>query len=144
VFVAIGLLLVLFQGGMVHPAVARFGELRTARAGLVLNVVGFVLVAVAESWWVLVPAITLLTAGQGLLAPVLTSMVAGRARVDRRGSVLGLQQSVSALARVVGPVAAGFLFAHVGVGAPYAAGAVLACLALAVLAGGVREEVTAG
>ena len=144
VFVAIGLLLVFFQGGMVHPAVARFGELRTARAGLVLNVVGFVLVALAESWWLLVPAVALLTAGQGLLAPVLTSMVAGRARVDRRGSVLGLQQSVSALARVVGPIAAGFLFAHVGVGAPYAAGAVLACLALAVLAGGVREEVTAG
>jgi DHA1 family tetracycline resistance protein-like MFS transporter len=144
VFVAIGLLLVLFQGAMVHPAVARFGELGTARAGLVLNVVGFVLVAGAESWWVLVPGIALLTAGQGLLAPVLTSMVAGRAHVDRRGSTLGVQQSVSALARVAGPVAAGFLFAHVGVGAPYVAGAVLACIAFAILAGGVREEVTAG
>lgn len=144
VFVAIGLLLVFFQGGMVHPAVARFGELATARAGLVLNAAGFVLVAFAQSWWLLVPAVALLTAGQGLLAPVLTSMVAGRARADRRGSTLGLQQSVSALARVVGPIVAGFLFAHVGVGAPYAAGAVLAALALLVLVTGVREEVTAG
>jgi MFS family permease len=69
-------------------------------------------------------------------------MVAGRARHDRRGSVLGLQQSVSALARVIGPIAGGFLFAHVGVGAPYTAGAVLAFLAFALLADGVHEEVT--
>jgi MFS family permease len=93
---------------------------------------------------VLAPAIALLTAGQGLLAPSLTSMVAGRARHDRRGSVLGLQQSVSALARVVGPIVGGFLFAHVGVGAPYAAGAVLAAVALALLPASVQEEVTAG
>lgn len=144
VFVGIGLLLVLFQGGLVHPVVGRFGELGAARLALLLNGIGFVLVALAESWVVLVPGVALLTAGQGLLAPTLTSMVAARAHRDRRGSVLGLQQSVSALARVVGPIAGGFLFGHVGVGAPYVAGAVLAMVALAVLLTDVRAEVTAG
>ena len=144
VFVAIGLLLVFFQGGMVHPIVARYGELGTVRGGLLLNAAGFVLLVGAQSWWVLVPAVALLTAGQGLLAPALTSLVAGRARHDRRGAVLGVQQSASALARVVGPVVGGFLFAHVGVGAPYAAGAALAVLALTLTGPGVREEVTAG
>ena len=144
VFVGIGLLLVLFQGGLVHPVVGRFGELGAARLALVLNGIGFVLVALADSWVVLVPGVALLTAGQGLLAPTLTSMVAARAQSDRRGSVLGLQQSVSALARVVGPIAGGFLFGHVGVGAPYVAGAGLAMVALAVLLTDVRTEVTAG
>jgi multidrug resistance protein len=144
VFVGIGLLLVLFQGGLVHPVVGRFGELGAARLALVLNGIGFVLVALADSWVVLVPGVALLTAGQGLLAPTLTSMVAARAQSDRRGSVLGLQQSVSALARVIGPIAGGFLFGHVGVGAPYVAGAVLAMVALAVLLTDVRTEVTAG
>ena len=144
VFVAIGLLLVFFQGGMVHPIVARYGELGTVRGGLLLNAAGFALLVGARSWWVLVPAVVLLTAGQGLLAPALTSLVAGRARHDRRGAVLGVQQSASALARVVGPVAGGFLFAHVGVGAPCAAGAALALLALTLTGPGVREEVTAG
>lgn len=144
VFVGIGLLLVLFQGGLVHPVVARVGELGAARLALLLNGAGFVLVALADSWAVLVPGVALLTAGQGLLAPTLTSMVAARAPSDRRGSVLGLQQSVSALARVVGPIAGGFLFAHIGVGAPYVAGAVLAMVALAVLLTDVRAEVTAG
>lgn len=144
VFVGIGLLLVLFQGGLVHPVVGRFGELGAARLALVLNGIGFVLVALADSWVVLVPGVALLTAGQGLLAPTLTSMVAARAQSDRRGSVLGLQQSVSALARVIGPIAGGFLFGHIGVGAPYVAGAVLAMVALAVLLTDVRTEVTAG
>ena len=144
VFVGIGLLLVLFQGGLVHPVVGRFGELGAARLALLLNGIGFVLVALADSWVVLVPGVALLTAGQGLLAPTLTSMVAARAHSDRRGSVLGLQQSVSALARVVGPIAGGFLFGHVGVGAPYVAGAGLAMVALAVLLTDVRTEVTAG
>jgi DHA1 family tetracycline resistance protein-like MFS transporter len=82
-----------------------------------------------------------------LLSPALTSMVAGRARDDRRGAVLGVQQSASALARVAGPILGTFLFGHVGVGAPYAVGAVLAAIAVGLTAGvggEVREGVTAG
>jgi MFS transporter, DHA1 family, tetracycline resistance protein len=147
VFVVVGLSLVFFQAGMVHPVVARLGELGTVRAGLFLNVVGFVLLADAHSWVVLAPALVLITAGQGLLTPALTSMVAGGARDDRRGAVLGMQQSASALARVAGPIVGTFLFGHVGVGAPFAAGAVLAVIAVALTAripGGVHSEVTAG
>jgi MFS family permease len=147
VFVAIGFSLVFFQGGMVHPVVARFGELGTVRAGLVLNVAGFLLLAGAHDWLRLALALVLITAGQGLLSPALTSMVAGRARADRRGSVLGVQQSASALARVAGPILGTFLFGHVSVGAPYAVGAVLALVAVGLTAGvggEVREGVTAG
>jgi predicted MFS family arabinose efflux permease len=147
VFVAIGLSLVFFQGGMVHPVVARFGELGTVRAGLALNVAGFLLLAGADGWPRLAVALVLITAGQGLLSPALTSMVAGRARDDRRGAVLGVQQSASALARVAGPILGTFLFGHVSVGAPYAVGAVLALVAVGLTAGvggEVREGVTAG
>jgi DHA1 family tetracycline resistance protein-like MFS transporter len=147
VFVAIGLVLAFFQGGMVHPVVARYGELATVRGGLAVNVAGFLLLAGAHDWLVLSVALVLITAGQGLLSPALTSMVAGGARHDRRGRVLGLQQSASALARVVGPVLGTFLFGHIAIGAPYAAGAVLAAVAVVMTAGlgrDVREGVTAG
>ena len=147
VFVAVGVCLVFFQAGMVHPVVARLGELGTVRAGLFLNIAGFVLLADAHRWLVLGPALVLITAGQGLLTPALTSMVAGGARDDRRGAVLGVQQSASALARVAGPIVGTFLFGHVGVGAPFAAGAVLAVAAVALTVGiprDVHSEVTAG
>ena len=147
VFVVVGLCLVFFQAGMVHPVVAKLGEMGTVRAGLFLNIAGFLLLADAHRWIVLAPALVLITAGQGLLTPALTSMVAGGARDDRRGAVLGVQQSASALARVAGPIVGTFLFGHVGVGAPFAAGAVLAVVAVLLTAGipgGVHSEVTAG
>jgi multidrug resistance protein len=142
VFVAIGLLLAVLQGGVVHPVVARYGELATVQGGLVINAVGFVCLAASDNWWLLAPALALLTAGHGLLTPPLTSLVAGRAPRDRRGSILGVQQSASALARVLGPVLGGFLFGEFGPSSPYLAGAVLAVVALGLT--GVRKEITAG
>ena len=147
VFVVIGLCLAFFQAGMVHPVVARFGEIGTVRAGLLLNIAGFVLLAGAHHWLALAPGLVLVTAGQGLLTPALTSLVAGGARHDRRGAVLGVQQSASALARVVGPIVGTALFGHVSTGAPFTAGALLALVAIALTAGaagGVHPEVTAG
>ena len=71
--------------------------------------------------------------GQGLTTPTLASIVAGRSPHERRGGALGLQQMAGGLGRVVGPVLAGALFQHVGVGAPYVAGAGITAGALALV-----------
>ena len=126
VFVGVGLVLVLVQGALVHPVVKRLGELGALRAGLALDAAGLLLLAVARPRAVLVVALVLLVVGQGLVAPTLASLVAARARHDRRGSALGVQQSAGGLARVVGPTAGGLLFQHVGLSAPSLAGAALA------------------
>jgi multidrug resistance protein len=147
VFVLVGIFLAVFQGGMVHPVVARYGELATVRGGLTVNVAGFLLLAVAHGWGTLAVSLVLITAGQGLLSPALTSLVADRAHDDRRGAVLGVQQSASALARVAGPIFGTALFGHVGLGAPYAVGAGLAAAAILLTVGipsDVHVEVTAG
>lgn len=130
VFFVIGIAIVFVQAGLIHPVHARLGELLTIRAGLVSNAAGLALVAAAESWALLAPGLVLLVFGQGLLIPTLSSAVAGRARAERRATVLGFQQSAGGLARVVGPLTAGVLFQHAGVPVPYAGGAGLAVLAL--------------
>jgi DHA1 family tetracycline resistance protein-like MFS transporter len=129
VFAGVGLLLVFVQVRVVGPAVARLGEGGVVRAGLLVNAAGLLLVAAAHSWWLLVPALVLLVVGQGLVTPTMASMVAGRSRADRRGGALGVQQAAGGLARVLGPLAGGVLFEHVGVPAPYVAGAALMVLA---------------
>jgi DHA1 family tetracycline resistance protein-like MFS transporter len=134
VFVGIGLGLALVQGGAIRPVVARLGEEATVRAGLALNVAGFLLLAGATSWAVLVPGLALVVAGQGLVSPALTSLVAEAAGRRRRGALLGMQQSANALARVVGPVAGGALFGW-ATGAPYLLAAVLAGASAAALPG---------
>ena len=130
VFAAVGLVITLVQVAVVHPVVRRLGDTAALRAGLVLDAAGLLLLAGVRSRPALVPALLALTVGQGLVTPTLVSAVAGRVVATRRGGVLGVQQSAGALARVVGPVAGGVAFQHLGVAAPYVAGAALMLLAL--------------
>jgi len=123
VFTGIGLVLALVEGGLVHPTVRRLGEIRTLRLALAVNAFGLVLLAAVHSWWVLVPALAALVVGQGLATPSLTAATASVASEGRRGGILGLQQSAGGLARVVGPLLGGLAFQHIGVPAPYLAGA---------------------
>ena len=87
------------------------------------NAVGLLILAAVHSWWLLAPALVALVVGQGLVMPALTAAFAGSAGANRTGGVLGVQQSANGLARVVGPLAGGFLFDHVGASSPYVAGA---------------------
>ncbi len=133
VFFGVGVLLVVVQTRLVEPVSRRLGTLGALQAGLVLNAAGLALLSVTWRWVVLVPALALLTTGQGLAIPNLTAAVADRAPSERRGEALGFQQRWQAMGRIVGPLVAGALFEHVGVPAPYVVGSALALVALGIL-----------
>ena len=132
IFTAIGLALVIVQVSIIGRVNARLGESGTLRAGLACNAAGLALLAVDGGWATLVPSLLLLVLGQGLITPTLSSAVAGRAGGER-GVWLGWQQSVGGLARVIGPITAGVLFQHIGIGAPYVVGALLVLVALSLV-----------
>jgi MFS family permease len=133
VFAAIGLVIVVVQGGLVHPVAVRLGELGTLRAGLMVLAGGLLGLAFVHSWLALVPALLALTVGEGLANTTMSSALAGRAPPDRRGVMLGAQQSAGGLARVLGPLLGGVLFEQVGVGAPYVVGAAVIVVAVLLL-----------
>lgn len=135
VFVGIGIVLVVVQGGLVGRVTMRLGVGVALRAAVACNAAGMVLLALATSWPVLVPALVLLTLGQGLTIPSLTALVVERSSLARRGEALGFQQSATALARIAGPAVGGALFEHAGVPWPYAAAAALLGMALVALLG---------
>ena len=139
VFTVIGVLIAVVNGAVVAPAVRRFGEAGTLRLGLTLNACGLAVLPFVHSWVALAPALVLLTTGQGLVTPTLSATVAGRVSDDRRGEALGAQQSAGGLARVLGPVAGGFAFEHLGVGAPYVGGVVLLLVGVILLSRGSRS-----
>ena len=134
VFTAIGLALVVVQVSLVGRVNDRLGESGTLRAGLTANAIGLAVLAVNGGWATLVVSLTFLVVGQGLITPTLSSAVAGRAGRER-GTWLGWQQSAGGLARVLGPITAGALFEHIGMGSPYVVGAVLALIALSLVPG---------
>jgi MFS family permease len=134
VFTAVGAVIVVVQGGLVHPVVARLGEARTLLLGLAANAGGLALLAAAHSWSVAAPALLALTVGQGLVQTTMVAALVSRTDPSQRGRALGAQQSAGALARVVGPAIGGALLGAHASGDPYLVGAALTAVA-AVLAG---------
>jgi DHA1 family tetracycline resistance protein-like MFS transporter len=134
VFLVIGVLIAIVEVGMVHPAVAYLGERGSLQLGLILNALGLAVLPIVHSLWALAPSLVLLTAGEGLITPTLSSVVAGQVGERERGEVLGVQQSAGGLARVIGPALGGLAFGRLGVGWPYGAGAVLVVVASIALA----------
>jgi DHA1 family tetracycline resistance protein-like MFS transporter len=93
-----------------------------------------VVLAGVRGFGLLVPAMLLLTVGQGVLSPTLSAAVVNRVGAGRRGEVLGYQQAAGGLARVLGPIAGGILFEMAGPATPYLAGGALLLVAALFLA----------
>jgi DHA1 family tetracycline resistance protein-like MFS transporter len=128
-FAFMGVISATVQGGLIGPLVERHGERATAAFGgtlLAIGVVGMGLVHVIPATMV---ALLIVGLGWGLLAPSLQSLVSRRALANEQGQVLGVNQSASALARVIGPVAAGWAYGALGPGLGFVAGGVVVAVA---------------
>ena len=132
VFLGIGVVMSAVQGSLIGPLTSRFGSLHLLRNGLVLVSIGLLFLGAAVIWPTMIVALSFLVVGAGISSPSLTALVADSAHEDRRGEALGIQQSASALARVIGPPLAGLAFDHVGIGAPFTFGALIYVLAIGI------------
>ncbi len=130
-FVFVGLILALVQGGLVRRVAPRYGDKRVALAGLALTVPGFVLVGAAQSTGSLYAGLFFLAFGSGFVMPTLSSLLSRYTPPDRQGLALGGFRSAGAMSRAIGPILGGLLYFRFGSGAPYWAAAVFMLLPLA-------------
>jgi len=133
-FAYVGGVAVLVHGFAVGRLARALGERRMALVGALVLSAGLALLPLSPSLPVLGVALAAFAFGQGTVLPAVSALVSRGASPGDQGRLLGVSQSLSALARVAGPVGGGLVFAEVGIGAPYLLGAVLALAALAVLA----------
>jgi predicted MFS family arabinose efflux permease len=118
------------QGGLVRPLAARLGDAGCLRIGLGAEAVGLVLLPTVHARVDLVLPLILVTAGQSLSTPTLNALVVAKVGPGRRGSALGVQQGLSSLGRIVGPLFGGLSYALLGVGAPFVGGGAAVVAAL--------------
>jgi hypothetical protein len=112
-FAFIGFTLSLAQGLLVRRLAGRISEFAMASAGAFVSMLGFLLLSLASqeaSLPMLVIASAVEVIGFSLMTPSLQSLISRRSDPAKQGGILGVSQSVSALARVVGPVLAVRLF----------------------------------
>jgi MFS family permease len=68
--------------------------------------------------------------GSGILQPIIPSMISKYTPEQQQGATLGFSQSVSAFARVLGPIWGGFSFDILGYQFPFLTGAFFTFLTL--------------
>ncbi len=104
-FAYIGLVLALVQGGFVRRLSGKVSETRMAMTGIGLELLGFVgaMAAVSlQSRAGMFAAITSTVAGFAFINPSLNGLLSRRTDPHQQGSVLGVGQGASALARILG------------------------------------------
>ncbi len=106
-----GFLGILTQGPALGRLVKKFGEKALNRVGFAAFTVGYALLGFTYTIPMLALAATV-TAFGNLIRPTLTSLITKAAPKEETGSVLGLQQSLTSVAQIVGPPVAGFLIQH--------------------------------
>lgn len=124
VFVGIGALIAVIQGGFVGPLARRHGDLPLMKVGLVFSAVGLGVLAFAHTWPMLIAGLFFLIVGQGLTNPTLSAVAAGLVPDQDLGISMGWLQSAGGLARVVGPILGGVLYAW-SPGSAYVAAALI-------------------
>jgi MFS family permease len=119
IFLFVGVLSVIVQGGLVRKLVPRIGERRAIQIGLVLITPGLLLIGAAETTGVMYAGLVFIAFGSGIATPSLTSLVSLYAPNDRQGELLGSFRSLGSLARGVAPIGASVLYWQLGSAAPY-------------------------
>ncbi len=125
VFAYIGAILTISQGVIVRRLVPRVGEFRMSLAGTCLMAIGLVGVALAAHqhslhglYWV----IPICVLGFAAVTPSLQSLLSRRSDASEQGAILGVGQGITAVSRILGPVAGLSLFKYAET-SPYWGGA---------------------
>jgi multidrug resistance protein len=109
-FVYAGVLGAIVQGGLVGRLVKIFGERKLLVTGLVLAALAVGTVPYPAGIPALLVVLAIYAFGQGLIQPSLTSITTQLVEPDEVGGVMGIYQSFSSLARIIGPIWAELAF----------------------------------
>jgi len=131
-FTFVGIMMVVVQGGLIGRLTIRFGERVLSIAGCTAMGVALFAMPFARGLPQLFATVALLALGSGLATPSMSTLLSRMTPQDEQGGVMGINQSLGALARALGPMAAGPLYdLHPVVS--YGAGGLLMFVSLAFL-----------
>ncbi|HML21548.1 MAG TPA: MFS transporter [Aggregatilinea sp.] len=134
IYVLVGLVNITTQGVLLGRLYRRFGDKRLMMGGMLLQVVGYTVIAsvlVAKTSVVLYLGILFFSSGNGLIIPSMNGLFSRAATAQSQGRVQGGGQSVQSLARIVGPLMGGESYDRFGHAAPYLSGVGLVLVSLA-------------
>ena len=129
-FVFIGFIMILVQGGIVRRLAGSGVEKQLTIGGLCCGVLAFGLLAHAQSLKLFLAALACMAFSIGLVSPTLSALVSLYSKENAQGQALGVFRSAGSLARAVGPLLAALVYFNYGSDIAYLFGAALLVLPL--------------
>jgi MFS transporter, DHA1 family, tetracycline resistance protein len=131
-FAGLGFLAAVYQGAFVRPLSKRVSNRSLAVWGSLLEVIGFVFVTLSaftgSIFWLFISFFVII-AGFGCLQPSIFGLMSRWTDPDRQGTTLGVAQSASAMARILGALISIPLLIQ-DVSAPYIGAAIFTLVSL--------------
>ncbi|MEO7021451.1 MAG: MFS transporter [Ktedonobacteraceae bacterium] len=134
-FTLVGAIDIIMQGILAGKLLPIFGEVKLTIAGLIGIVGSFVLlgmIALMPTPVLAFASFALFAVSSGLLEPALNGLVSRATSPDKQGVVQGSNQSVHAVANILGPILGGMIYAQFGHATPYLLAAGIAGLAIVI------------
>lgn len=125
-FGIVGLSSAIVQGGLLRTASKYFSQRKLITFGSLFMMIGLFLIPFGGSFLGLALIVILLSIGTGSLQPTLLSLISEVTPDAEQGVTLGINQSFSALGRVLGPLWGGFAFEFLGYQFPFITGGIFA------------------
>ena len=115
----------------------RFGEARMLAVGMALTVMAQLLLPATRNMVTTTICMSLMAFGQSVAFPNVGALISRVTDSERQGQALGLNNAMGALARFLGPLSSGLVFANINIEGPFwlASLVVAPAIGLAILAG---------
>jgi MFS family permease len=141
-FLYVGVVLVVVQGGLLGRLVKTFGDRRLIVGGIALMALGLLALPLpSRAAWLLLTT-GLLAVGSGIHNPSLLALLSQLSGEGAQGETIGVSRSCGALARVVGPLAGTWIFGVAGAAWPFWSAGGLMLVAMLIAVGLLRQVAT--
>lgn len=109
----IGVLIVIIQGGLISPINKRLGDFKMLILGVTLMMVGLVMIPFVPLEYFIpfeLIALALTSFGNSFLSTPASSLISKHTSEAEQGTIMGTNQSMGSMGRIVGPLVGGGLY----------------------------------
>ncbi len=105
-----GFWIVFAQGFLTRIIAKRFAPEKVLRVTLFTLMLGLGLIAIPNQVWMIFVILPLIPISQAISNPNTTTILSNLAHKDSQGEIMGINQSIQALAMAIPPIIAGFIY----------------------------------
>jgi DHA1 family tetracycline resistance protein-like MFS transporter len=129
IFIYVGTIQIMWQGVIIGRLTEKIGEEQLIAFGPLLLMFGMFLMPLIPNIIIFISSLTIISLASGMMRTVVPSFVSKISSANEQGGMLGVTNGVASIARVPGPLIAGFLFEFAGSASPFFASAALLMVA---------------